>query len=288
MTAKYSVVFYSDGKKGVVEPTISRFPDGTIGVRVPEATTAFPDHVLVRVQGYEAGLIDILAGIKQVLGRMYVSDIKVSLALPYMPHARYDRFMGEDDAHMLKLFAKQLNALEFSEIMVCDPHSSVTEALVDNIVVAEQHVLFNRMVQNRIISVDDYDYIVAPDMGAVKKAQKIADRHNLPLVVLNKVRDLKTGNITGMEILGKMFFSIKDTLLIVDDLCDGGRTFIETAKHLKMCGAGEVDLYVTHGIFSQGVENLVDNGIRDVYCTNSFKDIKHEHLAQLEVVNNLM
>ncbi len=286
MNAKYDVVYYTSSCTSVVlTPEISRFPDGTVGVRIKDLSNDVPEHIHLRVQGYEPALIDILMGLKQIIENQYSPSIPISLAIPYMPHARYDRYMTGDDAHMLKIFAKQLNSLGLSAVFICDPHSTVTEALVDNVVVCSQHNLVERFVRRKRIDVESYDYIVAPDIGAVKKAQKIADQYKLPLVVLNKVRDLETGNITGLEILGKLVFAETDTFLIVDDLCDGGRTFVEVAKTLKAFGGGDVDLYVTHGIFSQGVENLVDNGIRHVYSTNSFKDIEHESLTQLDVMN---
>lgn len=279
--AQYEVILYGKerGQRKVVQPTISRFPDHTVAVRFDGELGDVPDHVLIKVQGYEPDLLDILEGMQMALDRIFVSGIKMSLLLPYMPQARYDRFMMWNDAHMLKIFARKLNRLGFSEVMIADPHSSVTEALVDNAVVVEQHALVNRMQGQGLIDVSSFDYIVAPDMGAVKKAQKIADRFKKPLIVLNKVRDMATGEITGLEILGKMTFCEEDTFLIVDDLCDGGRTFIETAKCLKENGGGSVSLYVTHGVFSAGVKNLLDNGIDHLYCTNSFSGKEDDEYA---------
>jgi ribose-phosphate pyrophosphokinase len=49
---------------------------------------------------------------------------------------------------------------------------------------------------------------------------------------------------------------------MVDDICDGGRTFIELAKELRGMGAEKVHLYVTHGFFTKGLS--VFDGIIDV------------------------
>ena len=59
-------------------------------------------------------------------------------------------------------------------------------------------------------------------------------------------------------------------MLIVDDLCDAGGTFIGSAQVLRDAGARSVSLYVTHGVFSKGVENLLNNGIDAIYTTTSF------------------
>ena len=47
--------------------------------------------------------------------------------------------------------------------------------------------------------------------------------------------------------------------MIVDDTCDGGRTFIELAKVLRARNAGKIELYVTHGIFSKGLKELSEH-----------------------------
>ena len=55
--------------------------------------------------------------------------------------------------------------------------------------------------------------------------------------------------------------------LIVDDICDGGGTFVGSAKLLIEAGADRVDLYVTHGIFSKGIPiHCIDH----VWTTNSY------------------
>ena len=49
-----------------------------------------------------------------------------------------------------------------------------------------------------------------------------------------------------------------------------------------------MELYVTHGIFSKGVENLLDNGIDHIYTTNSLgeaKDRSLTHYGQVTVAN---
>lgn len=53
-------------------------------------------------------------------------------------------------------------------------------------------------------------------------------------------------------------------------LCDGGRTFTELARALKDRGAGRIGLFVTHGIFSRGLDPLFAEGIDDIFTTDSF------------------
>jgi ribose-phosphate pyrophosphokinase len=67
-------------------------------------------------------------------------------------------------------------------------------------------------------------------------------------------------------------------LFIVDDICDGGGTFINIARIIKENEQfkGRIYLIVTHGIFSRGFEDLGEyfNGI---YTTNSISDVVDEN-----------
>ena len=71
--------------------------------------------------------------------------------------------------------------------------------------------------------------------------------------------------------------------LIVDDLADGGRTFKLLATELKLQGARKVYLYVTHGQFHFGFEELKES-IDHIYCTNSYKEIEDDFVTQFKVI----
>ena len=57
----------------------------------------------------------------------------------------------------------------------------------------------------------------------------------------------------------------KTLFYIVDDICDGGRTFIEIAKYLKEADSidsSRIHLMVTHGFFTKGLgvfDGLIDH-----------------------------
>ena len=84
-----------------------------------------------------------------------------------------------------------------------------------------------------------------------------------------KERNLKTGEIIKYDIVGGDMKG-KD-VIIVDDLCSGGGTFVEAAKALKEAGAKRVYLAVTHcelNIFNGAI--LRENSdIEKVYTTDS-------------------
>jgi len=118
-----------------------------------------------------------------------------------------------------------------------------------------------------------------------KKTLKISEQFNgVPEVIqAHKVRNLKTGEIIKTEVLGNVEGK---NVLIADDICDGGRTFIELAKVLKNEGALEVSLFITHGIFSKGLD-VFTGLIEHIYTTDSFKaanEFKNNTNINLQII----
>ena len=171
-----------------------------------------------------------------------MGDKKDNLYLGYLPYSRYDRVEESHDALSLKVFCNLINSLGFSNVVVDDCHSDVGVALLNNCTNMPQHDLVMALVPN----LEQYEAIVAPDAGSIKKAQKLASILQIPLLKCDKVRGLTN-------------------ILIVDDICDGGGTFVGLANMLHN-HIPVIDLYVTHGIFSKGIDNLVGAGISNIFA----------------------
>src|SRR5262249_30575283 len=152
--------------------------------------------------------------------------------LPYVPYARQDRVCNPGEALGIRVFTDQLNAQHYESVEIWDPHSDVTTALIRNVSVVHQCHFVKRVVDKL-----DKDglLLVAPDKGALRKAEICSKLTGVPLIHAEKVRDPKTTEIIALNlsIPKEEFFSSKKDLLIIDDICDGGRTFIELSKELK-------------------------------------------------------
>lgn len=191
-----------------------------------------------------------------------------NLHLAYSPYARQDRVMVDGEALSSSVMAKLINSMNFDVVVVNDPHSEVAPALLNNVVVIPQ--------DHDAVSVLGEDFfsdliLVAPDAGAMKKTLKLAESVGAESRVgfATKVRDVRTGKISGTSYSGPELAG--ESVLIVDDICDGGFTFTSLAKVLKEKGAAEVFLYVTHGIFSKGIDDTFDGIIDRVYCAYAWQ-----------------
>ena len=208
-----------------------------------------------------------LALVTDALRRKYGKGLFIRAIVPYVPYARQDRAMTSGEALSLKVFTDFLNSLKFDSVEVWDVHSDVSLALIDNVRnISLDHILGPEEVGDSIL--------VSPDSGSLKKVSKIAQVFKRPMVRADKTRSVIDGSITGTVVYSE---SVGDKdFLIVDDICDGGKTFIELAKELRKLTTGKTNLYVTHGIFSKGLDALAPH-IDTVYCAVPFPgvDLKH-------------
>lgn len=222
-------------------------------------------------------LMDVLL-LNEILRRWGFTTIH--LVIPYVPYARQDRATTEETPRALKVFADIINSCDFSTVYVVDPHSIVAENLIDNMYQLDMTQYIAKFLTH--LNWQEEIVFVSPDVGAIKKVEKYAKHFGYDMIVAHKDRDPKTGNIRAVKMLvdENADFSQKH-LVVIDDICDGGRTFIELAKVLPACKSKS--LFVTHGIFSQGLDLLFQAGYAYVGSTDSFKG-KHQDDKRLVVI----
>lgn len=187
----------------------------------------------------------------------------IELILPYFPGARQDRInVTGDQLFTARSIARIINGIDnISKVKILDPHSDVTPALVNDcrvygadFALGHEFTFFS--------SLPPYRGVIAPDAGSDHRAHKVARLMELPVHQGYKYRDVKTGALKG--------FFLEDLApghyLVVDDICDGGGTFVGLAEEFSP--RVTADLYVTHGIFSKDHRPLLDV-YGNIYCTDS-------------------
>lgn len=221
-----------------------------------------------------------------------VTDI--SLWMPYIPNARQDRVKNDEDVFTLKYFAELLNSLNFSRVAVLDPHSNVSEALINNLIIhdpsEEIHIVLDKIGVERLECYNPIDFtepkekftltMFYPDEGAMKRYSGMI---NLPYAFGIKKRNWETGVIEGLDVAGSVEAIMGRNILIVDDICSRGGTFLHAAKKLKELGANDIYLYVSHceNTILEG-ELLTSGLIKKVFTTDSIFTKEHELIEVLK------
>ena len=220
---------------------------------------------------------------------------KAALEIPYLPYSRMDR-QEEKRLFTLKSVANYINSMNFEEVVVWEPHSEVSVALLDRVkVVNKTHDLALMLMRGLLglaedttkeelftQSVEKGIYLVYPDAGAAKRYQKQFKYQNV--ITCNKERDFNTGNITSLTLQTNSDLGACKTAIIVDDLCSKGGTFLYTAKVLRGKGIEDIHLVVTH------CENTIFDGellgtdfVKSVITTDSIVSNKTENTKLIVV-----
>lgn len=200
----------------------------------------------------------------------------LNLVIPYFPAARQDRVMVKGEPLSVKVYADINNHLHFKKVTVFDAHSEVTPALLNNCEVVSNH----QFIAQVLTEIGAEVLLISPDGGALKKIYKVSEfLGGLEVVECSKSRNVKTGQLTGFKVYADDLQG--QDCLIVDDICDGGGTFIGLAQALKKKNAGKLYLAVSHGIFSKGFEELA-SCFDKIFTTNSVKNIENKAVVQIE------
>lgn len=204
-------------------------------------------------------------------------DVKlINVFIPYFPAARQDRVMISGEPLSVKVYADILNSLKLNKITVFDAHSEVTSALLDNCEVIPNHDFIAQVLKK----IGNNVKLISPDGGALKKIYKVSEYlGGIDVVECSKSRDVKTGKLSGFKVYDDDLQGMN--CLIVDDICDGGGTFIGLAEELKKKNAGKLYLAVSHGIFNKGFESM--KAFEKIFTTNSFREFDEEIVEVLKL-----
>lgn len=242
----------------------STFPGGELHIKLPELNNPATIVVNTRIKSSDT-LVKLLL-VKDALDFYYPGTRKILRCL-YLPYARQDRRCNPGEAFSAAVIAKLIDNMGFDKIVIADVHSIVARNFILKTRVRHLDLIdiFASVAQPLIPNA----VFVAPDAGSYSKVSELADQYMRPLVTATKRR---IGSRIYSSVSVSQSIEGRD-LLIVDDICDGGGTFIALAKELKELKPASISLYVTHGIFSKGLDVLHEAGISKIFTTDSYCDL---------------
>lgn len=242
----------------------------------------------------------LLCMAKDAVERTYHPD-EIHLFIPYFPGGRQDRDSGTGEPFSVGLYSNLVNNLYFDSVKIFDPHSDVTPALIDDVIVEGNENFVSLALRDyyRNFSGEKMEsdfqknshkfnnwlrhsgvLLISPDSGSNKKINKLSkfllesteksstNPTNLSVINCDKKRDVSTGKLSEFKVYSEDLEG--RTCFIVDDICDGGGTFLGLSKELKKKNSGKLILIVSHGIFSKGFSELIEN-FDHIYFTDSFE-----------------
>lgn len=275
---------------------IQRFPDGQKNIvienqgmlsksmkMIGDKEYMLLDPPPVRIKSRLNNWLDLELIVCAVASLRELGIKEIHLYCPYIVGARSDRQFEKGGNNYIKtVLAPVINSLKLDSVSCVDPHSDVLEACINNFKKISNLEIVRWSLLDIDSNIQDKIALVSPDAGALKKIYDVAKTFNITNVTnASKVRDIPTGKIIKTEIPDMDLDGIEH-FVVIDDICDGGRTFIELAKEIKKQTDKPLYLIVTHGIFSAGFDELLKY-FSKIYCTNSYADIYHERVEQLDL-----
>lgn len=278
-----------DLEKSNIKYKISKFPDGQQQVSFnfnsenPCVEQVFNKvQIKSRLNNFQD--LELIICATKSLRNLGVKEIH--LYTPYFLGSRSDRQFEEGSNNYLKdVICPIINSLGLESVTVLDPHSDVLEACLNGFKKVSNRSLIDYALSSLNIDTNKF-VLISPDAGALKKIYKVADSigYKGDIITCSKSRD-SDGKLSKTIVpLGTLKQDESRDYIIIDDICDGGATFINIAKEIKQQyskaftnkGAyfdPKIYLIVTHGIFSKGFEEL-EKYFDGIYCTNSYGQLR--------------
>ncbi|MDE2422254.1 MAG: ribose-phosphate pyrophosphokinase [Gammaproteobacteria bacterium] len=273
---------FSGGERHVqLEESVISNLKGTMNVRADmHSSNDIMDYLLLENVLFELGL-------------------SINLEIPYFPYARQDRACATGQAFSLDVMTKLLNTNGLDRhvslqktITVWDCHSEKTTELL------KRNTCFNEVINispaaiiqqsARLVEIMTAinTVLICPDHGAIARTNLIAESFTdakPAIICCEKQRNPLTGKILNSKVNATDLTG--RTAVITDDICDGGATFIGIAQELRKLNCQHIVLYVTHGIFSRGLE-VFDGLIDQIFTTNSFPQQPSDLLTVINFSTN--
>lgn len=261
-----------------IDPTgtsIEVFPDGELGVEVGVVRGA--DVYVVQPTGppVHERLVELLLLIDAARRS---GAARLTAVIPYLGYSRQDRRAAEGSAIGGRVMADAIGAAT-DRVVIVDLHAPATEAFFATPV---EHLDAVPTLIERVRPLVREHVVVAPDLGAVKRAERFAAALGLTVACVRKRRlsgtEVETHGVEG-DVRGR-------PALIVDDMISTGATVAAAAAAVRAAGASP-DLVVaaTHGIFAPpAVEAMRSAAPRALLVTDTVPAAEASGLAT-EVVS---
>lgn len=211
---------------------------------------------------------------------------KVVAVLPNFPYGRQERKTEPGEPISARLNMALLHASGVDEVITADMHAPALQGFARQMRMTELNSLDTMAGYFKKKDFDKENLVVvSPDLGGVKRADKLAKALECDKAVIYKNRTAHN-EAKAEQLLG----DVKDKdCIIYDDIIDTAGTITEAAKMLHNNGAKRIYIAASHGLFNgNALERIEQAPVEEVVVTNSEKDPKHSKVKQVDIANEVV
>jgi ribose-phosphate pyrophosphokinase len=226
-----------------------RFPDGEMQMEIRESVRGRDVFLLQSTSPpVEQHLVELLL-LADACRRAGAG--RLTAVIPYLGYARQDRRTNRR-ALGARVVANLIGTARLDRLMLIDAHTAAIEGFFDSPV--EHLTAVPLLARAAAPSLRDHSVVVAPDLGAVKRAREFARLLQVPMAFVHKTRldgeEVEAHGVIG-DVRGKL-------PLIVDDMLSTGATLAAAIGALRAGGAVEpMAVAVTHALLAGRARELL-------------------------------
>lgn len=207
-----------------------------------------------------------------------LKDLKarsITAVIPWLGYSKQDKAFRKGEAVSAQLVAKFIESAGFDRVITCELHSEK--------VVPYFHIPVVELSTRRLLVPPENAIVVSPDIGGVSRSEIYANSHHLPILHMNKTRNVASGEVTVTGINGDV---MKKSVVIFDDIINTGETAIKTSEFLKEKGALSVHFLATHAVLAgHASEDLEVSHIDKVVVTDTIDIPKEKLFSKLTIIS---
>jgi len=262
--------------------TAKQFADGEIQIFIEESARGNDVFIL---QPTCAPANDNLMELFILLDAFRRASAKrITVVMPYYGYARQDKKIKPREPITARLVADIIQMCGASRILTIDLHADQIQGFFN---IPVDHLyggpLLARHFRSKGFDEADDVVVVAPDVGGVSRAKRLADSLKSPFVVIAKRRPAPN-QVEVVEIVGD--FRGKRCVMI-DDIIDTGGSIVSGAQALMDRGAKEVIACCTHAVFSDiAPVRLQESCLSEVVVLDTVHLPESKRFAKLTVIES--
>jgi len=239
------------------------FPDGEVYTRIDKDLKG--EHVII-VQSTYHPQDQHLMQLYQLIDAAKNADAeKITVFVPYLAYSRQDKKFLEGEPLSARIICKTIENLGANEIYVLDIHS---ETVLNFFTIPTHNLIAVKLFGEyfKTLSLSN-PIIIAPDEGALNKAEEAARMMKTECTYLEKTRDRHTGEIS-VEI--KEIDVNNRDLILIDDIISTGGTMVKAIEMAKQQGANKIYAACSHALLIENAKaRILQAGATDIIGTNS-------------------
>ncbi|MGQ9515758.1 MAG: ribose-phosphate diphosphokinase [Anaerolineae bacterium] len=206
---------------------------------------------------------------------------RITAVVPYFAYGRTDKKDQPRVPITARLMANLITVAGADRFLTVDLHAGQITGFFDipGDEITAFHLLSDYFVEKNLEDV----VIVAPDIGASRRARNFAEKLGAPLAIVEKRRSLDGKKTAMLNLIGEV---AGKNAIIFDDEIDTAGTLTQAAHFLVEKGARDIYACATHAILSPpATERLREAPLKEIVVTNTVRIPPEKRLPNMTILS---